>query len=98
MSTQRTRITRWPPYVRDRHAGKITIYGWSTKDSSASSILVGLSVRNVSPPAARVSAGSRPTAGARDRTSRRTRMRAILVARCRSRALSATPCSNRLHH
>jgi hypothetical protein len=23
-------ITRWPYRVRDRHAGKITIYGWST--------------------------------------------------------------------
>lgn len=31
MSTQRTRITRWPFHVRDRHAGKITIYGWSIR-------------------------------------------------------------------
>jgi hypothetical protein len=30
MSTQQTMITRWPCHVRDRHAGKITIYGWST--------------------------------------------------------------------
>ncbi len=27
-STQRTRITRWPCCVRDRHASKITTYGW----------------------------------------------------------------------
>ena len=32
-----------------------------------------------------------------DRTRRRTRMRAILVARCRSRALSATPCPTGPH-
>jgi len=31
MSTQPTIIKRWPSYVRDRHAGKITIYGWSTR-------------------------------------------------------------------
>jgi hypothetical protein len=31
MSTQRTIIKRWPLHVRDRHAGKITIYGWSTR-------------------------------------------------------------------
>jgi len=31
MSTQRTIIKRWPFHVRDRHAGKITIYGWSTR-------------------------------------------------------------------
>ena len=30
MSTQRMRITRWPCHVRDRHADKITTYGWST--------------------------------------------------------------------
>jgi len=29
MSTQLTMIMRWPCHVRDRHAGKITIYGWS---------------------------------------------------------------------
>jgi len=39
MSTQRTIIKRWPFHVRDRHAGKITIYGWST---SAASRKVGL--------------------------------------------------------
>jgi hypothetical protein len=22
---------RWPHHIRDRHASKITIYGWSTK-------------------------------------------------------------------
>jgi leucine-zipper of insertion element IS481 len=31
MSTQRTRIARWPPHVRDRHADKITTYGSSTR-------------------------------------------------------------------
>jgi hypothetical protein len=31
MSTQQTMITRWPCHVRDRHADKITIYGWSTR-------------------------------------------------------------------
>jgi hypothetical protein len=30
MSTQRTIIKRWPFHVGDRHAVKITIYGWST--------------------------------------------------------------------
>jgi len=30
MSTQRTIIKRWPFHIRDRHAEKITIYGWST--------------------------------------------------------------------
>jgi hypothetical protein len=28
-------ITRWPYHVRDRHAGKITIYGWSTSNIDA---------------------------------------------------------------
>lgn len=30
MSTQLTRTTRWPCHIRDRHAAKITNYGWST--------------------------------------------------------------------
>jgi len=38
MSTQRTRITRWPPHVRDRHADKITTYGWSTRAGPGKSV------------------------------------------------------------
>jgi hypothetical protein len=36
MSTQQMMITRWPPNVRDRHPGKVTIYGWSTRRAASS--------------------------------------------------------------
>jgi hypothetical protein len=35
MSTQRMRITRWPCHLQDRHADKITTYGWSTSRANA---------------------------------------------------------------